>query len=227
MEFDAVILAGGRSSRLGGAPKAELLYDGATLLDLAVQAARGARAIVVVGPDPGTLPAGVLNCREEPPFAGPAAAIAAGLSALEQDYAARRLEGPAPLTLVLACDMPRVDAAVHALTAALEEAGPAGRDGVMAVSADGRKQPLTGFYGTGALQRSAAEAAHRGALKDASVFALLASLDVRAVRVPSGSTDDVDTWDDASALGVTGRIQGNDPGNGSELRSSTRLGGKR
>ena len=89
----------------------------------------------------------------------------------------------------------------------------------MALSADGRKQPLIGFYGTAALQRSAADAAHRGALKDASVFALLASLDVRAVRVPAGSTDDVDTWDDASALGVTGRIQGNDPAAGPELRS--------
>ena len=228
MEFDAVILAGGRSSRLGGAPKAELLYDGATLLDLAVQAARGARTIAVVGPHPGTLPAGVLNCREEPPFAGPAAAIAAGLSALEQDYAARRLEGPAPLTLVLACDMPRVDAAVRALHAALEQAGTAGRDGVMAVSADGRKQPLTGFYHTAALQRSAAEAAHRGALKDASVFALLANLDVRAVRVPSGSTDDVDTWDDASALGVTGPIQGNGPGDRSGAPAAgLDFGGKR
>ncbi|WP_307857059.1 molybdenum cofactor guanylyltransferase [Pseudarthrobacter albicanus] len=212
MEFDAVILAGGRSSRLGGAPKAGLRYDGATLLDLALQAARGAQAIAVVGPDPGTLPAGVLNCREDPPFAGPAAAIAAGLSALEQDYAARRAAGPAPLTLVLACDMPRVDTAVRSLAAAVDDAGQSGRDGVMALSADGRKQPLIGFYGTAALHRSAADAAHRGALKDASAFALLASLDVRAVRVPSGSTDDVDTWDDASALGVTGRIQGNDPG---------------
>ncbi|MGZ4663286.1 MAG: NTP transferase domain-containing protein, partial [Arthrobacter sp.] len=33
MEFDAVILAGGRSSRLGGVPKARLNFDGATLLE--------------------------------------------------------------------------------------------------------------------------------------------------------------------------------------------------
>ncbi|WP_340639303.1 NTP transferase domain-containing protein, partial [Arthrobacter sp. Hiyo1] len=32
MDFDAVILAGGKSSRLGGVPKAQLRYDGATLL---------------------------------------------------------------------------------------------------------------------------------------------------------------------------------------------------
>ena len=77
MEFDALILAGGRSSRLGGVPKSQLLYDGATLLALSLSASAGAGATVVVGPDPGTLPAGVLSCREEPAFAGPAAAIAA------------------------------------------------------------------------------------------------------------------------------------------------------
>ncbi|WP_043436145.1 NTP transferase domain-containing protein, partial [Arthrobacter sp. I3] len=78
MEFDAIILAGGRSSRLGGVPKSGLIYDGATLLERSLRAAGAARRTVVVGPDPGGLPGGVLTCREEPPFAGPAAAIAAG-----------------------------------------------------------------------------------------------------------------------------------------------------
>ena len=31
---------------------------------------------------------------------------------------------------------------------------------------------------------------------------LLASLDVQLVTVPAGTTADVDTWDDAAALGV-------------------------
>ena len=56
MEFDAVILSGGRSSRLGGVPKSGLIYDGATLLERSLQAAGGAAAAVVVGPDPGTCP---------------------------------------------------------------------------------------------------------------------------------------------------------------------------
>jgi molybdopterin-guanine dinucleotide biosynthesis protein A len=224
VEFDAVILAGGRSSRLGGVPKSQLVYDGATLLDASLRAAHGAKAVVVVGPDPGTLPLGVLNCREEPPYAGPAAAIAAGLSALEAHYSSRHESRQAPLTLILACDMPRADAAIRALVEVLPDDGADGAsapgtpggaqadDGVMAVSADGRRQPLLGFYSTHALQRAAAEAARRGALKDASVFALLASLEVRSARVPSGSTDDVDTWDDASALGVVRPIQGHGPG---------------
>lgn len=201
MEFDAVILSGGRSSRLGGVPKPGLLHDGATLLDLALQAAGRAAAVAVVGPDPGTLPEGVLSCREDPPFAGPAAAIAAGLSALARHRGADSRHRPAPFTLVLACDMPRVGAAVRTLLEAAGEAPP--DDGLMAVAADGRRQPLVGLYGTAALQRCVTEARQRGALENASVFALLASLEVREVTVPEGSTQDVDTWDDASALGVT------------------------
>jgi molybdopterin-guanine dinucleotide biosynthesis protein A len=209
VEFDAVILAGGRSSRLGGSPKARLVSGGRTLLELSLQAAEGASTIVVVGPDPGPLPADVLTCREEPPFAGPAAAVAAGLAALAAHHAAAGTLPVPALTLVLACDMPGIAAAVMALRDALA-AAPEG-DGILAVSADGRRQPLAAFYGTAALQRSVSEAAQRGALANASVFALLASLDVRGLRVPPGSTDDVDTWDDASALGVSGPAPGHKP----------------
>ncbi|KIS28524.1 molybdopterin-guanine dinucleotide biosynthesis protein [Arthrobacter sp. SPG23] len=201
MEFDALILAGGRSSRLGGVPKSQLVYDGATLLSRSLAAAAGAGAAVVVGPDPGELPAGVLTCREEPAYAGPAAAIAAGLEALD------RARGPlrAAMTLVLACDMPKADQAVGALRTAVADDRPGrpGSEGVMAVSPDGRKQPLAGFYGTAALQRSVGEMEKGGGLVGASVFALLARLDVRTVTVPAGATDDVDTWDDATALGVS------------------------
>jgi len=223
MEFDAIILAGGRSSRLGGVPKSGLIYDGATLLGRSLLAAGAAGRAVVVGPDPGGLPGGILTCREEPPFAGPAAAIAAGLAALAADHASRHAAA-APYTLVLACDMPRSEGAVRALAEALAASAAGtpergGADGVMAVSADGRKQPLAGFYGTAGLQRSVADAASRDRLENASVFALLARLDVREVRVPPGSTDDVDTWDDASALGVSGRIPDGGPGSGPALHS--------
>ncbi|MCI9872232.1 molybdenum cofactor guanylyltransferase [Arthrobacter humicola] len=223
MEFDAIILAGGRSSRLGGVPKSGLIYDGATLLERSLRAAGAAGRTVVVGPDPGGLPGGVLTCREEPPFAGPAAAIAAGLAALAADHASRHAAA-APYTLVLACDMPRSAGAVRALAEALAASAAGtpergGADGVMAVSADSRKQPLVGFYGTAVLQRSVADAASRDRLENASVFALLARLDVREVRVPPGSTDDVDTWDDASALGVSGRIPDGGPGSGPALHS--------
>ncbi|MCO4254997.1 NTP transferase domain-containing protein [Pseudarthrobacter cellobiosi] len=231
LDFDAVILAGGRSSRLGGVPKQSLTYDGDSLLRRSAAAAGGARAAVVVGPDAGEvpageIPAGFLRCREEPPFSGPAAAIAAGLAALAAAGGSRP-----GLTLVLACDMPNVEQAVVALKAALRArargaggpaaGGPAagepaagghsagqpaglGPDGVVAVSEDGRRQPLVGFYSTVALQRSVAELERTGRLINGSGRALLASLDVQLVAVPAGSTADVDTWDDAAALGVAG-----------------------
>jgi molybdopterin-guanine dinucleotide biosynthesis protein A len=197
VDFDAIILAGGRSSRLGGSPKSALKFDGATLLERSLAAAAEARHTVVVGPETAGLPGGVLTSREDPPFAGPAAAIAAGLAAL-------RGADPADMVLVLACDMPRVGDAVRALLDALPGAGA---DGVMAASADGRRQPLAGFYSTAALELAVQDAAARNALVHGSVFALLASLDVQAVVVPTGSTDDVDTWDDAAALGVAVREQ--------------------
>jgi molybdopterin-guanine dinucleotide biosynthesis protein A len=225
VEFDAIILAGGRSSRLGGAPKSGLIFDGATLLERSLRAADAAGHIVVVGPDPGDLPDGVLSCREEPRFAGPAAAIAAGLGALAASRAGRPGAAAAPpFVLVLACDMPRAATAVSALREALAGVPGADRggdrtDGVMAVASDGRKQPLVGLYSTAALQRCASDAARRGSLENASVFALLARLDVREVSVPPGSTDDVDTWGDAAALGVSGVIPNPGPGSGPELPS--------
>lgn len=200
MDFDAVILAGGRSSRLGGVPKQSLTYDGDSLLRRSAAAAGGARAAVVVGPDTGTVPAGLLSCREEPPFGGPAAAIGAGLAGLAAVGGKRP-----PFTLVLACDMPKVGLAVAALKDALAATGQAPRpDGVVAVSEDGRRQPLVAFYSTTALQRAVAERKAAGGLTNVSVTALLASLDVQLVAVPAGSTADVDTWDDAAALGVAG-----------------------
>jgi molybdopterin-guanine dinucleotide biosynthesis protein A len=228
LDFDAVILAGGRSARLGGVPKQSLTYDGDSLLRRSAAAAGGARAAVVVGPDAGEVPAGFLSSREEPPFGGPAAAIAAGLAALAASGGNRP-----GLTLVLACDMPNVAQAVTALKAALKvrargaagpaDAGPAAEgpaaggpaaakpaglepDGVVAVSEDGRRQPLVGFYSTAALQRSVAELESTGRLVNGSVRALLASLDVQLVAVPAGSTADVDTWDDAAALGVAAPV---------------------
>ena len=199
MDFDALILAGGRSARLGGVPKSGLRLDGETLLERTLRAASGARAVVVVGPDPGNLPRGILAVREDPPFAGPAAAIAAGLLALSGDTQ-RGTSPPAAWTLVLACDMPHVAMAVNALLEELEKSQHL--DGVIARAADGRLQPLVAVYRTAALNRETATAAARGELRDSPVFQLLARLELRPVPVPVHSTDDVDTWDDAASLGV-------------------------
>ena len=219
--FDALILAGGRSSRLGGVPKQHLLFRGATLLERSLDAASGARRTVVVGPDPGRLPETVLSCREQPEFSGPAAAIAAGLEVLS------RGGGEAEYTLVLACDMPLVADAVVRLSSALSAEpadGPGKPDVVMAATDDGtphgRAQPLAGFYRTAGLKNAVQDLAARGALINGSVRSLLASLDVQLVTVPAAATADVDTWDDAAALGIAAGHQDDDQGR----RSRSQLG---
>lgn len=197
-----MVLAGGKSSRLGGVPKAHLRYDGATLLQRALAATRGAGRVVVVGPDPGTLPDGTLTAREDPPFAGPAAAIAAGLLALGHG------QSPSPnraaWVLVMACDMPLAAAAVPVLLQELS-AHPES-EGALSISSDGLKQPLLGIYRVSALLREVQSVSEEGGLANAAVFRLLARLDLLDVPVPEGSTDDVDTWDDAAALGVYGDL---------------------
>jgi len=182
MILDALILAGGRSSRLGHSDKRNLQIAGRTLLQGSVDAvhASGARRVIVVGDD-GTDDAPAV--REEPAFAGPVAAIAAGL---------RALPGDADVVLVIACDMPGVASALPVLLTAFTG------DGVIAVDR-GRRQLLTI-----AVSPSALEAAldRLPTLVDASMRALLGSLDLVEVTVPDGSTDDIDTWDDAARFGA-------------------------
>ena len=206
MLLDAIVLAGGRSSRLSGVPKAQLVWHGATLLQNTVDAAlqAGARLVVVVGPDAigqdahGPDAAGpdarILFTREDPPFGGPAAAIGAGMRALD----GQRASSP-DAVLVLACDMPEVASAVAALVESLPLEGS---DGVLLLDASGMRQPLAAVYGRRALADAVAGLGASGTLDGASMRSLTASLDVRERRDAAGSTSDVDTWPDAAAFGI-------------------------
>ncbi|MBE0010782.1 molybdopterin-guanine dinucleotide biosynthesis protein [Arthrobacter sp. AET 35A] len=196
--FNAVVLSGGRSSRLGGTPKARLELDGRSLLDLTCLAVADARRVVVVGPEepPLAAPPGAHGAhtrefvRESPPFGGPAAALAAAVDHLGDD--------DTPWLLVLACDMPRVDQAIPALLAAAadDDSSSMAHDG-------GRDQPLAALYRMDSL-RDAVAAVHRGGgAQNLSMKALLARVQWRAIDVPPGSTADVDTWADAQSLGVS------------------------
>ncbi len=203
MNFDAIVLAGGRSSRLGGEPKSGLEIGGRTLLDLALDATARARRTVVVGP-PTPLPNGVLTTREDPPFGGPASAIAAGIGALAAAGAGTDTETgtessgtPSDFTLLLACDLPHANQAVDALLSA-----PAPEnDGAVAVDSEGRRQHLLGLYRTASI---AAAVRERGSdIHGMSVRALVESLDLTERAVPPGSTADIDTWIDAETFGIT------------------------
>lgn len=89
----AILLAGGRGSRLGGVEKAELDISGSPLVAQWCRALvdRDVEVVVVGPPDLAPLlPAEVVLTREDPPFSGPASAVYAGLAALESRSASVR-----------------------------------------------------------------------------------------------------------------------------------------
>lgn len=177
--FDAIVLAGGRSRRMGDVDKIGMVLDGRPLLAHACDAVAEARSLVVVGPSglAGT-PARAIVAREDPPFSGPAAALGAGLVALGPD--------PADLLLVLAADVPRAVEAVAPLLSAADVC----RDGVVALSSDGHRQPLLAVYRRAALSR--ALAAHES-LADLGVNRVLRGLDVTELNLPDDVLADIDT----------------------------------
>ncbi|MFE7844071.1 molybdenum cofactor guanylyltransferase [Microbacterium sp. NPDC057407] len=185
----AILLAGGRASRVGGAAKPLFEVGGTTLLRAAVNAVTdaSARPVTVVGPalDP-DLP--VEWVREDPPFGGPVAAVVAALGAWTETGR------PDPeWTLLLACDLPGVAAAVRQLTADLALL-PRDTDGLCLGDASSRPQWLIGAYRTAALRAAASALPRRGA--DAPVRELVADLAIAVVVVPDAVTRDVDTWED-------------------------------
>jgi molybdopterin-guanine dinucleotide biosynthesis protein A len=95
--FDAVVLAGGRGTRLGGTGKPGLVVGGQTLLGAVVSAvtSAGADRVVVVGPERTGAGGRVTYVREDPPGRGPVAALACGLEQVS-----------APLVVLLAADLP-------------------------------------------------------------------------------------------------------------------------
>jgi len=194
--FDAVLLAGGRAARLGGLDKTSFTIDGETLAGRAAAAAHDARALVIVGLRAGVRPPeGVILTREEPPWSGPAAALAAGVAALPTPASA--------FTLVLACDLVRAREAVGALLAAAPPSS-GWRDGVQAVDEDGRSQPLLAIYRTAALTARFGALSQVGTLEGMSLRRLLDGLDLLEIPVDGDLCADVDTHEDARRLGVGG-----------------------
>jgi molybdopterin-guanine dinucleotide biosynthesis protein A len=123
--------------------------------------------------------------REEPPFAGPAAAVVAVLASWDR-------RGIAPeWTFLLACDLSHPDAAVAALGEAVV---PRSTDGVCLVDDDGRPQWLAGRYRIDALRRAAA--ALPDAARDAPMRALLGGLTLEHLSAAADTVRDIDTWQD-------------------------------
>ncbi len=189
--WDAIVVAGGRASRLGGIEKADLRYQGRTLVQCALDAVQFADRVSVVGYD-GSISAtvGMRRTRERPRWAGPAAAVVAGLSSLRDD--AREF------TAVVAGDLPRAAPGVAVLIDAVHFSTVV--DGVIAVDSSDRRQFLLAIYRTSALV--AAAEAHPDST-GLSMRALVGDLDLTEIRVRDELCADVDTPIDAAAFGIS------------------------
>ena len=202
--FGAIILAGGRGRRLGGADKPGLRVGGSTLAGIAVSAAvaAGARQVVVVGPDrpelaplAAGLPGGLTVLREDPPGSGPVPALRCGLAILRE-----------PRAVVLAADLPfllarhlrmlrdAVDSRPEELAAGPGH-GPAGPAGAVFADAEGRPQWLAGCWQTAVLRLALAR------YPGASLHGVLGALEPVLVRCDDADGSgapwlDCDTQDD-------------------------------
>jgi len=155
-EVTAIVLAGGRSTRMGR-DKASLVLGGRALLQRAVDACGEAASAVVVVTAPGRELSGVTSAlpltfvTDAEEGAGPLAGIVAGLSAIQT-----------PVALVVACDMPFI--APELLRFLASSIG----DGVSAAVPvlDGQAQPLCSAVRADALE--ALQAAFAGGTRAAS-----------------------------------------------------------
>lgn len=176
--YDAVVLAGGASRRMGGTDKTAFPVAGRTLLDRVLEAVGDAAQVVVVG-DPRAVETAVTWAREQPAGTGPLAALGAGL---------RRTT--APTVVVLAADMPFVTAdVVRLLVDTL--AATADIEGVVLVDDEDREQWLCSAWSRAAL-------ATIRTVAGGSLRAALGSLRFARVTTDAGNPPwlDCDTPDD-------------------------------
>jgi molybdopterin-guanine dinucleotide biosynthesis protein A len=181
VDFDAVVLAGGGGTRLGGADKGGLTVGGISLLDHVLEASAAARHTVVVGVPRPTMRV-VEWTLEQPPGGGPMAGLAAGVAVLE------RVTPPAPV-VVLATDLPYLRSDdVSRLVAALATAEPQ-VDAAVFVDGTQNVQPLTAVYRRAELARAIAD---QQPVANRPMRAMLSSMTMIAVP-DRGAAADIDT----------------------------------
>jgi len=188
----AILLGGGRAARLGGVDKPAIVVEGRSLADRAFDAVHGCRPVIAVGP--GSLARdGAVIVREDPPFGGPVAALAAGVAALDAASGTGGSEASAAAewVLVLACDLPRAASVVDALHG--HPPVDADVDGLVLVDENGREQWLAGRYRIRALRGALAELSQTSG---ASMRKLVSSLSLVGIPDRAGASVDLDTWED-------------------------------
>ncbi|WP_052663860.1 molybdenum cofactor guanylyltransferase [Psychromicrobium lacuslunae] len=198
--FAAILLAGGRGSRMGGVLKPALIRNGSSLLAALLGELEllhpAPERIVVVGDReqlvraiPESHSSSRLSwAREEPSFAGPVAAVSAGLQGVQQER-----------VLLLASDLVEVSAGLRLLFDARTA-----RDGAILIDSAGYDQPLFGLYGRAALS-AACHHESQGTGPDSkapSLRAVLARLELARVLAPDQLSQDIDDWPSAQRWGI-------------------------
>lgn len=155
----AIVLAGGRGSRMGGIDKPTLEVEERSMRASVLLAARsalgeGAPLVLVGEPGADVQRIGAVCVREEPPFSGPVAGLARGLAELE------RLGSTDEVVLVLGGDMPWLEPRV--LGALLNECAAASGKVAGTVDAGGRRQFLCAAWPRAVLARALSHVAGEG-----------------------------------------------------------------
>jgi molybdopterin-guanine dinucleotide biosynthesis protein A len=189
----AVVLTGGRSSRLGR-HKPTVEVGGRTMLDAALAATAGAWPLVVVGDGAG-VPPGIDVVVERPAGSGPVAGIARGLAHLAERWGS----DPPSSVVVLAADLPFVTSGL--LRRLAERRASAGAAVAVPVDGRGRSQWLCAVWSVDALTARLAAIDPNGA----PVRSLFMAGDVAEVDDVDSLTVDVDTPGDLTAARVRAR----------------------
>lgn len=194
----AIVLAGGRGSRMGGVDKPTLEVEERSMRASALLAARSALGedapLVLVGERGADVQSiGAVCVREDPPFSGPVAGLARGLAELE------RLGSTDEVVLVLGGDMPWLEPRV--LGALLNECAGAPGKVAGAVDAGGRRQFLCAAWPRSVLARALSHVAGEGgSLVGASAKSLYRALGELAPEPVLPAWLDVGTLAGASGL---------------------------
>jgi molybdopterin-guanine dinucleotide biosynthesis protein A len=179
--WTALVLAGGRGSRLGFEDKAAITIDGQSLLDQLLASIPEDVPVVVAGPErPTRRP--VTFRADQPEFGGPVSGIASGLQAVAT-----------PLTVLLAVDMPWAGPLVEHLVA---EFATCEASALVPVDTSGFRQPLCTVVRTEAVR---AALVGLGDPRGRSVRELMSLIDVQERPLREAEmcwVNDIDTPDD-------------------------------
>jgi len=181
--WTALVLAGGRGSRLGNEDKAAITIGGTSALDHLLKALPERVPVVVAGAERVTRRP-VTFRREWPLYGGPVAGLASGLEVVST-----------PVTALLGVDMPWAGALLERLIAEFASCDAAA---LVPVDGAGVRQPLCAVVRTEALRGALARL---GDPRGSSLRELISLLDVHERRLSEAETrwvDDIDTPQDLS-----------------------------